>query len=164
MDKELAGWPHQKGCSQWLNVQMETSNKWCVSGVSMGTGSVSRLCWWQGQWDWVNLQPVWGWHQAEWCRWFASEKECHLEGHWQAWVVVPVRISRSSVRSSAISCTDVEAILSINTDWGMNGLRAVFREGLGDIGWWKVGQEPAIRTCSPESQLYPGLQLNKCGQ
>jgi len=30
----------QKCCSQWLDVQVETSDEWCSSGVSTGTGAV----------------------------------------------------------------------------------------------------------------------------
>ncbi|KAK4815726.1 LOW QUALITY PROTEIN: hypothetical protein QYF61_006764 [Mycteria americana] len=37
MDDELAEWLHPKSYSQWLNVQLETSNKWCPSEVSTGT-------------------------------------------------------------------------------------------------------------------------------
>ena len=37
MNKELAGWPHPKSCSQRLNVQMETSNECCPSKVCTGT-------------------------------------------------------------------------------------------------------------------------------
>lgn len=29
IDKELEGWRHPKSCSQWLNLQMEMSTKWC---------------------------------------------------------------------------------------------------------------------------------------
>ncbi|GAB0207289.1 mitochondrial enolase superfamily member 1 [Grus japonensis] len=35
--QELAGWSHSKNCGQWLNVQVETSDKWCPSGVHIGT-------------------------------------------------------------------------------------------------------------------------------
>jgi len=34
VDKELAGWSHSECCSQWLDVQVETCDKWCSSGVS----------------------------------------------------------------------------------------------------------------------------------
>ncbi|GAB0183263.1 hypothetical protein GRJ2_000791600 [Grus japonensis] len=40
VDKELAGWSHPKSRSQWLNVQVETSDKWCSSGAGIGTGTV----------------------------------------------------------------------------------------------------------------------------
>jgi len=36
VDKELAGWSHSKSCSQCLDVQIETTDKWCSSGASMG--------------------------------------------------------------------------------------------------------------------------------
>ena len=39
-DKELAGWLHAKSCGQWLNAQVETSDKWCSSGVRIETGAV----------------------------------------------------------------------------------------------------------------------------
>lgn len=29
IEKELKGWGHPKSCSQWLNLQMEISTKWC---------------------------------------------------------------------------------------------------------------------------------------
>ncbi|GAB0178700.1 mitochondrial enolase superfamily member 1 [Grus japonensis] len=40
VDKELAGWSHSKSCGQRLNVQVETSDEWCSSGVGTGTGTV----------------------------------------------------------------------------------------------------------------------------
>jgi len=40
MDKELSQWTHLKSCSQWLNVQVETNDEWCASGVSTGAGAV----------------------------------------------------------------------------------------------------------------------------
>ncbi|PKU29513.1 rna-directed dna polymerase from mobile element jockey-like [Limosa lapponica baueri] len=44
MDKELAGWPHSKGRGQWLDVQVVTSDEWCSSEVSTGTGAIQHLC------------------------------------------------------------------------------------------------------------------------
>ncbi|GAB0179781.1 mitochondrial enolase superfamily member 1 [Grus japonensis] len=41
VDKDLAGWSHSKCYSQQqLDVQVETSDEWCSSGVSIGTGTV----------------------------------------------------------------------------------------------------------------------------
>lgn len=40
MGKELAGWSHSKSCGQRLNVQVETSNEQCSSGVGIGTGAL----------------------------------------------------------------------------------------------------------------------------
>jgi len=34
LDTELAQWTHSKGYSQWLDIQVETNDKWCPSGVS----------------------------------------------------------------------------------------------------------------------------------
>jgi len=36
MGKELVGWSCPKSCSQWLNVQVETSNECCPSRVQLG--------------------------------------------------------------------------------------------------------------------------------
>ena len=33
-------WLHPEGSGQWLNVQMEISDKWCPSGVHIGTSTV----------------------------------------------------------------------------------------------------------------------------
>ncbi|GAB0176696.1 hypothetical protein GRJ2_000134800 [Grus japonensis] len=33
-------WSHSKSCGQQLNVQVETSDEWCSSGVGTGTGTV----------------------------------------------------------------------------------------------------------------------------
>ena len=38
--KELAAWSHLKSYGQWRDVQVETSDKWPSSGVSIGTGIV----------------------------------------------------------------------------------------------------------------------------
>jgi len=40
MVKELVGWSHPEDSGQWLDVQMEISDKWCPSGVRTGTGAV----------------------------------------------------------------------------------------------------------------------------
>jgi len=36
VDKELAGWSLSKSCGQWLNVQVENSNKWCSQVSVLG--------------------------------------------------------------------------------------------------------------------------------
>jgi len=45
MDKELAGWSHSKSCSQWLNVQVETSGvpQGLVSGLVVFRMFVSHM-------------------------------------------------------------------------------------------------------------------------
>jgi len=40
VDKELAGWSHSRSCSQWLDDQVEASDKWCFTGVGTGNGAV----------------------------------------------------------------------------------------------------------------------------
>jgi len=40
VDKELAGWSHSKSCGQWLDVQVETNDKWHSSVVCIGTGAI----------------------------------------------------------------------------------------------------------------------------
>ena len=40
LDKELARCTHSKSCSQWLDVQVETSDEWCASGVGTGLFSI----------------------------------------------------------------------------------------------------------------------------
>jgi len=40
VDKELAGWSHSRSCGQQLDVQVETSDEWCSSGVGVGTVAV----------------------------------------------------------------------------------------------------------------------------
>ncbi|GAB0190291.1 mitochondrial enolase superfamily member 1 [Grus japonensis] len=41
----------QESCNQWLDIQVETPNEWCSSGVSIGTGTAQHLCQRHGQWD-----------------------------------------------------------------------------------------------------------------
>ncbi|KAJ7396985.1 rna-directed dna polymerase from mobile element jockey-like [Pitangus sulphuratus] len=41
VDNELAGWPHSKSCSQWLDVQVEPSEDWCSSGPVLGATPLS---------------------------------------------------------------------------------------------------------------------------
>ncbi|KAK4829840.1 LOW QUALITY PROTEIN: hypothetical protein QYF61_006850 [Mycteria americana] len=43
VDEELVGWSHPEGSGQQLNVQMEIGDKWCPSGVRIGTGAVQYL-------------------------------------------------------------------------------------------------------------------------
>jgi len=40
VDRELTGWSHSMSCGLWLDVQVETSDKWCSSGVGIGIGVV----------------------------------------------------------------------------------------------------------------------------
>jgi len=40
VDEELVGWSHPEGSGRWLNVQIEVDDKWCLSGVRAGTGTV----------------------------------------------------------------------------------------------------------------------------
>jgi len=40
VSKQLAGWSQSKSCSERLDVQVETSDEWCSSGVGTGTGAV----------------------------------------------------------------------------------------------------------------------------
>ena len=40
MDKELIGWSQPEGNGQWFDVQMDTADKWCPSGVRAGTSAV----------------------------------------------------------------------------------------------------------------------------
>jgi len=40
MNEELVGWSHPEGNGQQFNVQMETSDKWCASGVLTGISTV----------------------------------------------------------------------------------------------------------------------------
>lgn len=37
MDKKLVGWSHLKASGQQLSVPMDTSDRWCHSGVHTGT-------------------------------------------------------------------------------------------------------------------------------
>ena len=36
LDKELVGWLHSDGCSQWFDVQVETGDEWRSSRISAG--------------------------------------------------------------------------------------------------------------------------------
>jgi len=40
VDEELVGWSHPEGGDQQLDVQMQISDKWCPSGVCIGTSTV----------------------------------------------------------------------------------------------------------------------------
>ena len=40
MDEELLGRSQPEGSGQQLNIQMETGDKWCPSGVYIGTSTV----------------------------------------------------------------------------------------------------------------------------
>lgn len=44
VDKDLAGWLHAKYCGQWISEQMEISDEWCPSGVSVGADAAQHLC------------------------------------------------------------------------------------------------------------------------
>lgn len=40
MSKNWVGWLHLESCSQWLNMQMESSDEQCSSGDGTGAGAV----------------------------------------------------------------------------------------------------------------------------
>jgi len=40
VDKELSGQSHTKSCSQWLYVQLETSDELRSSGIGIGTSAL----------------------------------------------------------------------------------------------------------------------------
>jgi len=40
LDEELAGWLHSEDCGQWLNIQVETGDKWCSSRIGTGTSVI----------------------------------------------------------------------------------------------------------------------------
>ena len=40
VDEELVGRGQPEGSGQWLDVQMDTGDKWCPSGFHIGTGVV----------------------------------------------------------------------------------------------------------------------------
>jgi len=46
---------NSESCSQQLNIQVETGDEWCSSGISAGTSAIYHLCGWQVQWDRVHL-------------------------------------------------------------------------------------------------------------
>lgn len=43
MDKELAEWLYPESCSQWLSVQVETSNEWRPSSACSGTSTFTAF-------------------------------------------------------------------------------------------------------------------------
>ncbi|KAK4816307.1 LOW QUALITY PROTEIN: hypothetical protein QYF61_014605 [Mycteria americana] len=98
VSSELAGWPHLKSYSEWLNVQLESSNEWCSSRFADNTklnGVVDSL---EGR-DAIQRDPD------------------RLEG----WAHVNLMKFK---RPSARSCTWVGATPKICTDWGLNGLKS----------------------------------------
>jgi len=40
VDEELVGWSHSEGSGQWFSIQIEISDKWCHSGIHIGTSTV----------------------------------------------------------------------------------------------------------------------------
>ena len=40
VNKELGGWSHPENCGQQLNVQVETGDEWCFSGIGAWTGVI----------------------------------------------------------------------------------------------------------------------------
>ena len=40
MDEKLTARSQPEDSGQWLNIQMETGDKWCPSGVLIGTSAV----------------------------------------------------------------------------------------------------------------------------
>lgn len=69
-------WMHSKGCGQWSDGCVETSDEWYPSGTILF--NILMLTWERGQWDWVHSHQVWGW-QVQWCDWYSREKEFHPE-------------------------------------------------------------------------------------
>ena len=59
------------------------------SRVCTGTNTIQYLHQWRRQQDRVHPQQVCGWHQAEWCSWYAWGMGCHPEGPAQPLKVGP---------------------------------------------------------------------------
>lgn len=78
---------------------------------------------------------------------------CHPEGPWRPGGVSPWE-TQSSTRPSTRS---TRAILTINTNWGLKGLRAALWRRSRGTGRWKIGHEPATCAYSPKSQSYSGM-------
>ena len=76
----------------------------------------------------------------------------------------PMWTSWGSTRPSARSCTWVGAVLSINTDWGMKGLRAALRRRTWGTDGRKAGHKSTMCACSLEGQSYSGLHPQQRGQ
>ena len=144
VDKELAGWSRSKSCGQWLDVQVETSDEWCSSGVSMGTSAVQYLCRQHGHGHWVHPQQVCQRHQAVWCRGHTGGKGCHPEGPGQASEVGPCEpheVQQGQVQGPALGSGQSQA--QIRAGQIMNWERSQ-GEGLGGAGWQEAQHNPAI--------------------
>jgi len=62
------------------------------------------------------------------------------------------------------SCTRAGASPTINTGWGMKGLRAALRRRTWGSGGWKIRHYLPMCTRSTKKQPYPGLHPQNCGQ
>lgn len=134
----MAGWPHAKSYSQWLNVEAKTD----MSGVSRLLNQYYLI-----------LSAVTGivglsapsaslLMTSSWVVQFTHVRERMPEGSWHVWEMSLCEISWSSARPSTRSYTWSGPMSNINTDWRMNGLVVSWQRKI--WGYWWVSQKCAL--------------------
>lgn len=131
----------------WLNVQMETGDKWCSSGVNIGTTTVWYFHQWDRQWYWLHLQKIYQPQQTEWCSWHTWGK-----GHSQRDLDKLENLAHGNLMRSH---TRPWTAPGIHTDWRLMDWEQPCREGIGGAGGWEGDHKPAMRLWSPENQTHP---------
>lgn len=100
-------------------------------------------------------------------RFISSISRCHYgvssRRIWTRLISGPMGISWDLTRPSARCCTWVGTTHGINTDWGMNRLRAALLRRT--WGGWEAGHDPPKCACIPENQTWlDGLHPEQHGQ
>lgn len=99
-------------------------------------------------------------------RFISSISRCHhgvsSRRIWTRLISGPMGISWDLTRPRARCCTWAGTTPGINTDWGMNGLRAALLRRT--RGGWEASHDPAKCACIPENQTCPGLHPEQHGQ
>ena len=124
----------------------------------------SNLYQWHRQWDWVYPQHACGWHQAAWWSWYNGRDTRNPKGPGHAWKVGPCELNeimKGQVQSAAFELGKSQIWV---LTWRRSPWEQFCREGLGGLDWWKAGREPAVCTCSPKGQQYPGLPQKRGNQ